>query len=200
MLFCPRRSPGIAALTANRATGMAVIGWDIGGVNTKVARVERGVVRAAFSHPFEIQRAPDALADVLIALARKLGASPIDRHAVTMTAELSQMFRTKRDGVAFVLDAITAAFPDSAISVYTVDRRFLPTTSAKNEPLAVAASNWAATANLVALDHPDSILIDTGTTTTDVIPIVDGSVDSPRLTCAAARPAFLLISALFGST
>ena len=155
---------------------MAVIGWDIGGVNTKVARVERGVVRAAFSHPFEIQRAPDALADVLIALARKLGASPIDRHAVTMTAELSQMFRTKRDGVAFVLDAITAAFPDSAISVYTVDRRFLPTTSAKNEPLAVAASNWAATANVVALDHPDSILIDTGTTTTDVIPIVDGSV------------------------
>jgi probable H4MPT-linked C1 transfer pathway protein len=155
---------------------MAVIGWDIGGVNTKVARVEGGVVRAVLSEPFEIQRDPPSLARLLATLAQRVGASPNDRHAVTMTAELSQIFRTKRDGVSFVLDAVTSAFAGGDISVYTVDGRFLSVGLATAEPLAVAASNWAATASVVALEHPSSILIDTGTTTTDIIPIVDGVV------------------------
>jgi (4-(4-[2-(gamma-L-glutamylamino)ethyl]phenoxymethyl)furan-2-yl)methanamine synthase len=93
-----------------------------------------------------------------------------------MTAELSQMFRTKREGVAFVLDAIETAFPASPIRVFTVDGRFLAPADARAEPLAVAAANWSATAHLVALEHPDSLLIDIGSTTTDIIPIVGGRV------------------------
>jgi hypothetical protein len=154
----------------------SVIGWDIGGVNTKVARVQAGTVLAAHSHPYEIQRDPLALTSLLRSLASAIGATADDRHAVTMTAELSQMFRTKREGVAFVLDAVTKAFPSSELRVFTVDGRFLSPTDALNEPLAVAASNWAATANIVAVDHPDAILIDIGTTTTDIIPIVRGRV------------------------
>ena len=157
---------------------MAVIGWDIGGVNTKVARVEEGIVRASLSRPFEVQRDPAALTPLLTDLVREIGASPSDRHAVTMTAELSQMFRTKRDGVAFVLDAVTAAVGDSDVRVYTVDDRFLAPSRARDEPLAVAASNWAATVRVVASDHPHAVLIDIGTTTTDIIPIVDGRVAS----------------------
>ena len=38
----------------------SVIGWDIGGVNTKVARVENGDVRAVRGRPFELQRAAHA--------------------------------------------------------------------------------------------------------------------------------------------
>ncbi len=95
-----------------------------------------------------------------------------------MTAELSQMFRTKRDGVAFVLDALQAAFPTSEIRVFAVDGRFLPPAEARSAPLAVAAANWSATAHLVALDHPNALLIDTGTTTTDIIPISGGLVVS----------------------
>ena len=153
-----------------------VIGWDIGGVNTKVARVGAGAVLAARSHPYEIQRDPLALTPLLRSLASAVGATSDDRHAVTMTAELSQIFRTKREGVAFVLDAVTKAFPSSELRIFTVDGRFLSPADALNEPLAVAASNWAATANIVAFDHPDAILIDIGTTTTDVIPIVRGRV------------------------
>jgi aspartokinase-like uncharacterized kinase len=40
----------------------------------------------------------------------------------------------------------------------------------------VAAANWAATARVVALSHPDALLIDIGTTTADIIPIVGGTV------------------------
>ena len=152
------------------------IGWDIGGVNTKVACVVDGTIVAAHTRPFEIQRDPHTLAPLLSSLALVVGAMADDRHAVTMTAELSQIFRTKRDGVAFVLDALVAAFPAADIAIYTVDGRFLTPDDAYREPLAVAASNWAATARLIALDHPNAILIDIGTTTTDIIPIVDGNV------------------------
>ena len=153
-----------------------MIGWDIGGVNTKVARIESGAVLHARSHPYEIQRDPLALAPLLRSLANAVGAFAGDHHAVTMTAELSQMFRTKREGVAFVLDAVTRAFPSASLHVFTVDGRFLSPADALNEPLAVAASNWAATASIVALDHPNAILIDIGTTSTDIIPIVEGQL------------------------
>ena len=155
---------------------MPLIGWDIGGVNTKVARVVDGTLVAAHTHPFELQRDPQALAPLLASLADRVGASSDDHHAVTMTAELSQMFRTKRDGVAFVLDAVCSAFRPDTVHVYTTDGRFLSPDHARREPLAVAASNWAATAHLVALTHPNAILVDIGTTTTDIIPIADGQV------------------------
>ena len=153
-----------------------ILGWDIGGVNTKVARVSGGTVLAVCSRPFELQHDPGALVNVLRELARETGGIDADTHAVTMTAELSQMFRTKRDGVHFVLDAIAAAFPGGTISVYAVDGRFLTVADARETPLFVAAANWAATARVVAQFLPDALLIDIGTTSTDIIPIVDGEV------------------------
>src|SRR5437899_8368833 len=153
----------------------AVLGWDVGGVNTKVARVVRGTVAAARAQPYEVQRDPTALGSLLARLAaeqRAAGAA----QPVTMTAELSQVFRTKREGVRFVLDAVTAAFPEADVRVYAADGRFLSVAAARIEPLAVAAANWAATAQLVARSFPEAIVIDTGTTTTDIIPIAAGRV------------------------
>ena len=155
---------------------MPVIGWDIGGVNTKAARVEDGGVRAVCHRPYELQRDPAALVPLLRELSGELGEEAGAAHAVTMTAELSQMFRTKREGVGFVLDAVEAAFPQASIRVFAVDGRFLSIHAARREPLAVAAANWAATARAVAWHHPDALLVDVGTTTTDIVPIVGGSV------------------------
>src|SRR5215467_9271543 len=106
----------------------ALLGWDIGGVNTKVALVEDQRVVRACARPFELQRAPSTLVTVLRELAAEVDpakAGHYVRHAVTMTAELSQMFRTKREGVGFVLDAVTAAFPSSTVRVFAVDGRFV---------------------------------------------------------------------------
>jgi probable H4MPT-linked C1 transfer pathway protein len=157
---------------------MTVIGWDIGGVNTKAARVENETALAALNEPFEIQRAPSTLASRLEGIATALNAEKGDAHAITMTAELSQFFRTKRDGVAYVLDAVAHAFPGTRTHVYTTDGRFLDLATARSSPRLVAASNWAATAALVAAHVSDAILIDVGTTTTDIIPIADGRVAS----------------------
>jgi probable H4MPT-linked C1 transfer pathway protein len=157
-------------------TMSATLGWDIGGVNTKVARVAVGVVLTVRSLPFELQRDPGALVEVLRQLAADTGADDTDVHAVTMTAELSQMFRTKSDGVRFVLDAVAAAFPGASIHVYTVLGRFISVADAARAPLLVSAANWAAAARVVAHSMPDGLFIDIGTTSTDIIPIAGGVV------------------------
>ena len=154
----------------------SIVGWDIGGVNTKVARVVGTDVVASRVRPFAIERDRAGLAPLLRELARAAEAEAADVHAVTMTAELSQVFRTKRDGVAFLLDAVDAAFPGACVRVYTVDGRFVSSDVARREPLAVAGANWAATARLVARTHPDCVLVDIGSTTADVIPIVGSEV------------------------
>jgi (4-(4-[2-(gamma-L-glutamylamino)ethyl]phenoxymethyl)furan-2-yl)methanamine synthase len=179
-------SAAAAAPTAPARPG--ILGWDIGGVNTKVARVAGGRVVFASAHPYEIQRDPSALPALLARVAASAGATPHDAHAVTMTAELSQLFRTKREGVGVVLDAVAAAFPGARAVVFAVDGRFLELDAARAEPLAVAASNWVATAGVVARDYRDAVLVDVGTTTADVVPIVGGAVvalgrtDPERLT------------------
>jgi probable H4MPT-linked C1 transfer pathway protein len=157
---------------------VSILGWDVGGVNTKVARVEDGRVRVARGRPFELQRSPQALVPLLRELADECRSGPPAPtvHAVTMTAELSQLFRTKREGVAFVLDALAAAFPSESMRVFTVDGRFVDPDEARARPLAVAAANWTATATYVSRRHPDALLIDIGTTTTDIIPIAGGAV------------------------
>jgi probable H4MPT-linked C1 transfer pathway protein len=155
---------------------VSVIGWDIGGVNTKVVRIEKGVVTAVLGQPYELQRNPAGLTALLRKLAGKAGARDGVVHAVTMTAELSQFFRTKRDGVAFVLDAVEHAFGSHAVYVYAVDGCWLTPADARVRFLEAAASNWSATAHVVARRHPDAVLIDVGTTTTDVVPIVNARV------------------------
>ena len=152
-----------------------VLGWDIGGVHTKAARVAGTRVLAARALPYEIQRDPAALAPLLARLARELDAAPGEPHAVTKTAELSQLFRTKRDGVGFVLTAVAATFPGAPVHVWAVDGRWRSPEAARRDWLAVAAANWAAAACWVGRTVPDCLLIDTGSTTTDIVPIVSGT-------------------------
>jgi probable H4MPT-linked C1 transfer pathway protein len=152
-----------------------VLGWDIGGANLKAAWIdEHGSEPVVVERPFPLWRESRALPAALREMAAALGAPAA--IAVTMTAELADCFATKRDGVAFVLGALGAAFPDVPLSVFGVDGRFHSTTEAQARPLLVAAANWRASAALVARSFPDALFLDVGSTTTDVIPIVAGRV------------------------
>jgi len=166
-------------------TQPSILGWDIGGVNTKVARLEAGrdgpVVRSTCL-PYEIKHDPAALVLRLVQAAKKIRGEAGHSHAITMTAELSQAFRTKHEGVGFILDAMQAAFPGDQLHVYSVDGRFVTAGEARALPLAVGAANWAATASLVARWFPTCVLVDIGSTTSDLVPIVNGRVVAEGLT------------------
>ena len=156
------------------------VGWDVGGAHVKGARVVwRGGgiddVRAAI-RPFEIWQGPDKLPAVLGEVAAELGIQGGEAMAVTMTAELSDAFRTKREGVLFVLDEIERVFPRHPLHVLGIAGDLVPLESARRRPLDFAATNWVAAALFVADRYRDCILIDVGSTTTDIIPIRGGGV------------------------
>ena len=70
---------------------------DIGGANTKAAWLDGESLRTV-SRPFEVWRDREALTAVLRDVAAEVAAGPADAVAITMTAELSDAFRTKREG------------------------------------------------------------------------------------------------------
>jgi probable H4MPT-linked C1 transfer pathway protein len=157
------------------ATAAATLAVDIGGANTKAAWLDGGSLRTV-SRPFEVWRDREALASVLREVAAEVAARPAQAVAITMTAELSDAFRTKREGVAFVLDAAHDALGDRPLSVLTTAGELVSVEEARARPWDVAAANWVATALAVAQVHPDALLVDVGSTTADIIPIADGRV------------------------
>jgi (4-(4-[2-(gamma-L-glutamylamino)ethyl]phenoxymethyl)furan-2-yl)methanamine synthase len=157
------------------ATAAATLAVDIGGANTKAAWLEGESLRTV-SRPFEVWRDREALAAVLRDVTAEVAGGPADAVAITMTAELSDAFRTKREGVTFVLDAAQDALGDRALSVLTTGGELVGVAAARARPWDVAAANWVATALAVAHALPDALLIDVGSTTADIVPIADGRV------------------------
>jgi (4-(4-[2-(gamma-L-glutamylamino)ethyl]phenoxymethyl)furan-2-yl)methanamine synthase len=151
-----------------------VIGLDIGGVNTKAVWRDSDALRTS-SRPFEVWRDRDALTAVLRDLVAELAGEPAELVALTMTAELSDAFRTKREGVGFVLDAAEAALGGRLLALTTAGA-LVSLAEARARPLDVAAANWVASALAVAALHADALMLDVGSTTADVIPLVSGRV------------------------
>jgi probable H4MPT-linked C1 transfer pathway protein len=169
-----------------------VVGWDIGGVNIKAARLlwRAGEIvdRRVVVRPFEIWRKPENLPGVLDEIGNELGIASTKAMALTMTAELSDTFRSKREGVLSILDTVEQVFPNIPIYPLSLEGNFMPFSEARQRPLDFAASNWLASGLYVAHRHCDCILMDVGSTTTDIIPIREGRVictgrtDMERLT------------------
>jgi (4-(4-[2-(gamma-L-glutamylamino)ethyl]phenoxymethyl)furan-2-yl)methanamine synthase len=153
-----------------------ILGWDVGGANVKAALIADGNETSPriVERAFPLWREPDRLTAVLADMAAELGRART--MAVTMTAELADCFATKGEGVSFVLDAFHEAFPDVEPWVYGLDGRFRSVEAARRRPYDVAAANWVASATLVARTIPDALLVDVGSTTTDIIPIAAGRV------------------------
>jgi probable H4MPT-linked C1 transfer pathway protein len=170
-----------------------VLGYDIGGANTKAAlvSVKNGDLlktEVAVEY-FPIWKHPEKLANVLLELKEKLGVGRLDGVGVTMTAELSDAYQTKREGVHHILGCVKTAFSGVPIYVLNTDAKLESLDFAKQEPLRVAAANWAATGWLVAQHLKNCVVIDVGSTSTSIIPIVNnqvvalGKTDLDKLIC-----------------
>lgn len=145
---------------------------DVGGANIKAA-FSGGAIRSV---PFELWREPAALPRMIARAVE--GATRFDRVALTMTAELCDCFATKREGVLAVLDAVAASLDGVPIEVWTLDGRLHPIEYVRERPLIAAAANWLALATVAArlADPGAGFLVDVGSTTTDIIPLLDGAV------------------------
>ena len=166
---------------------MKIAGFDIGGANTDLAIIdfEDGEIKKIivdFEYlPMWSQN--DRLESVLIDLIeRNLPIEQIDAVGISMTAELVDAFNTKAEGVLDIATTCEKLF-DVPVAYIGVDN-VLSISDLVQNPLEVAAANWIATSQIVAEIEPNCIFIDTGSTTTDIIPIKDGKE------CAVGRTDF----------
>ncbi|NYB52237.1 MAG: H4MPT-linked C1 transfer pathway protein [Methanobacteriaceae archaeon] len=155
---------------------MKIAGFDIGGANTDLAVVEfnekREIldIRTDFSYlPMWIKK--DELPTTLIELLGQ-DLKEIDAVGVSMTAELADSYQNKSQGVLDIAGRVMETFhcPVGFVGL----NGMLSYDEVQKNPLDLAAANWIATAPLAAYMAPDCVLIDTGSTTTDIIPIKNG--------------------------
>ena len=147
-----------------------ILGLDVGGANLKAATADK---RAA-AVPFPLWKQPDGLAAKLAEVVKQF--PDAEGFAVTMTGELCDCFETKRDGVNHILTAVQRASRCFPIRVWTTDGKFVTVEEAREHYLKAAASNWHALATFAGsyAHRGTALLIDIGSTTTDLIPILDG--------------------------
>jgi probable H4MPT-linked C1 transfer pathway protein len=124
--------------------------------------------------PFALWKQPGGLAGALRDLTARLPA--FDQLAVTMTGELCDCFATSREGVRHILGAVAAAFPNVPVAVWRTDGRFVGLEEAHASPRPAAAANWLALATFAGRYAPagPALLVDVGSTTTDLVPLRDG--------------------------
>lgn len=156
---------------------MKIAGFDIGGANTDLAVVEFNDqgnivnIRTDFEY-FPMWLKNDELGDALI---RLLGddLKDLDAVGICMTAELVDAYKTKKEGV---IDIATKSEESFSVPVGFIGLNgVLNFKEVTENPDDVAAANWIATAKIASKIENNCIMIDTGSTTTDIIPIKDGS-------------------------
>jgi probable H4MPT-linked C1 transfer pathway protein len=151
---------------------MNFLALDIGGANLKIA----DGLKFAVQWPFALWREQHRLA---LELRTLLSQAPPALHlAVTMTGELADCFANKTEGIQFILNAVAQAADNRHTRVYLCDGRMVTPQVALQSPLLVAAANWHALAKFAAryATTETALLIDIGTTTTDIIPLANGCV------------------------
>ena len=155
-------------------------GYDAGGAHLKVARVENKRVTAAVEIPCALWNGLDQI-DAALARASEITRGA-DIHAVTMTGELCELFASRHDGVI----ALTRHFADrlgSGTRFYCGLKGFGDATAAMADTASVGSANFLATAQLIARIRSKALLIDMGSTTTDIVACdrPQGLTDAERL-------------------
>src|SRR5437588_9439583 len=148
----------------------SVLGLDIGGANLKAAHTNG----TALLLPFELWKTPGDLSAALGYLIERM--PKCDLLAVTMTGELCDCFESKRQGVKGILEAVRRAAGKTPIRVWVTSGFFRELEESEKDFLKTAAANWLALANYVGrfASQGSAVLIDIGSTTTDIIPLLDG--------------------------
>src|SRR5262245_35088650 len=164
-----------------------VTGWDLGGAHIKAAQMDAtGRLRRAIQIPCTLWRGLEHLEAALAELDRELLAS--ERHGVTMTGELVDLFADRAEGVGRLIEAMLAHDPGRALRFYAGEAGFLEPAQARAQLQLVASANWHATGCYLAGRGESGLLVDIGSTTTDILPVAGGAVrclgysDADRMT------------------
>jgi len=159
---------------------VTVAGYDVGGAHLKIARLEDGRVTGVRQIACPLWQGLDRL-DAALAAAGDL-TSGADKHALTMTAELTEIFPSRAEGTQALIAFFSRRFGNNT-RFFSGLRGFVDAASAKDDPASVASANFLATARAVAQRKNGALLVDVGSTTCDIVACdrPQGLTDAERL-------------------
>ena len=172
---------------------IVILSLDIGGANTKYAllKKERGeerlITHGSIYFPFwqKNKEYPKLLRQIRTTIETNFG--EITKVVFVTTAELADCFTTKKEGIKAISDYMLEVFADKEPEILDFAGKFIPAENATDCWEQVAATNWYASAMFLGSRYSNAILLDIGSTTTDIIPIhnrkvvAQGRTDLERL-------------------
>ncbi len=154
----------------------AYIGWDVGGAHLKMAHVDpAGRVVSASQFPSPLWQGLHVL-DGAFSNAKKYLPECTVQHSITTTAELADIFKDRRYGIRLLVDRLSLFLNKNSSQYYAGQAGWISPALADNYVTEIASANWHATACFAAGKLHDGILIDIGSTTTDIIPFSKGKL------------------------
>jgi hypothetical protein len=152
---------------------MRILGLDVGGAHVKAALLRaNGKFPRRKVYPFEIWKNPGGLAGLLRTI--RDGQKP-DAVVLTMTGELSDVFKTRADGARHIVKCAVNAMEPIPVSVVDVEGELIGPKTAIREYGRVVSANWSATVKWVSRHVERCLVVDIGSTTTDILPVKSGA-------------------------
>ncbi len=152
-----------------------ILGWDLGGAHLKAVLVDaQGVALHAVQLPCPLWRGLEFLQHAISEVLEEVEVAEV-RHAVTMTGELADIFFSRAEGVRQLSRLMFQRFGSDAVRVYAGPEGFVDEASVERHLASIASANWHASASFLASAVADGLLIDIGSTTTDIIPLQHGA-------------------------
>ncbi len=158
----------------------SIVGWDIGGAHLKAARIAAdGRLEDVVQLPCALWLGIDRLEKACDAMLARLPDAPV-LHAVTMTGEMSDLFADRNSGVAAIVaclgEQLARRRGRDELRVFAGPAGFVDAAAAAGHSGEIASANWLASALCCARIQDNGIVVDIGSTTTDLIPFVAGRV------------------------
>jgi probable H4MPT-linked C1 transfer pathway protein len=149
----------------------STVGWDIGGAHVKACLMQRGQVVDVAQWACPLWQGLEHLSSALQAAGTRWPDLAAARHAVTMTGEMVDLFPDREAGVQAIAAALAATLPGGpgTLQFFAGDAGWCAAAQAGWLWESIASANWLATARHAALVMPQGVLVDIGSTTTDLI-------------------------------
>jgi len=152
------------------------IGWDIGGAHLKMASIDHaGAVNFAQQLATPLWQGLDSLENAMSKMHKQITTDSVT-HTITMTAELADIFKDRKSGVEELTGFLVSHFDKEDFQLYAGNSGLIKADEANSYITDIASANWHATASFVAQNIDEGVLIDIGSTTTDIIPFASGQL------------------------
>lgn len=167
-----------------------IVGWDVGGAHVKAVLLDEN------QNVIHVQQMACSLwlglDQLQIAMLAMLKCMEVEsqqvHHAVTMTGELVDLFANRHEGVLAIAQFVSQLLGNEVL-FYAIDSEtnaphFVTLNQVPEHTKMIASANWHASACLIAQLLPSALLVDIGSTTTDIIAIENGKVINQAMTDA----------------